>query len=424
MKISFTFILLLSLSSSIFAQSTSQPTSSPAFFSDEMSQIIQNISSSVNVNEASFNYARGCSINRKNIKLQDAYMKKLLKLGRPDIANIPAQELIEIDTKNGIAWGNISYIFAKRGQTFFLQSLTNGLKAIVLDTENTGICQNVSQLVMWYEVNKLSSLDANSNLILKKLSGEIPFSKEYDKNIKIVKDNYVKIEKNCQVKKKDVDSAVAEAKKIETKYKQLNETLKAKGKSYDAEIKKIDTIQNQLNNQNNTGSTDYRQIDAMNRNKQNLQRQINTAKSNADKLLSEGEEMRKQADIVKKEWETKRDDAIKLQKSVNSNDELINSFEWSPPAVDDIIHPDLTIVKNHITTSAPSAAPVEISLDMRIAEAEASDSLDMAKFGVNSKDVNMKNMAKDLLTKIIKEYSKTKAVVEAKLLLEKMNAMD
>ena len=214
---------------------------------DELSQAIRTIESATKPDEASAAYALGCNVNRSSIKLQDTYMKKQLKLGRPDLASIPAQQLTTLDPKNGIAWGDLSYVVVKRGPTGYLLALTDGLKAIDLDPENPGICQDVAQLVAWYGANKakLAALDPDSAAILKKLM-DGSLSQEYTKDAKDAKDAYSQFDKDREVRKKEADAADAEVKKLDAKFKQLGETYKAKGKAYDTAVQKISTIQDQL----------------------------------------------------------------------------------------------------------------------------------------------------------------------------------
>jgi hypothetical protein len=411
---------------------------------DELTQAIRNIESALKPDDAASAYAQGCNVNRSSVKLQDTYMKKQLKLGRPDLANAPAQELTKLDPKNGIAWGDICYVMAKRGPVAYLLALSNGLKGIDLDPENPGICQNVAQLVAWYEADKgkRPTLDPDVAEILKKLTSGGAYSKEYTKAAKTAKDGFSKLDQERQARKKEADEATAEAKKLETKYNQLNETLKAKGKAYDATVRRIETTQDQVNRASADASraTDYRQRDAQDRNQRTQQQQLRTARADADKLLVEGTEMRKQADDTKKEWETKRDHAIKLQRAVSSTDELPVSFGWVPPAVNGVITPDLMAAppKAQVAAGGAAAVPAKTSYlapdavaatpaapagpspTDRAAEAEAADMLDRARLGVDSKDDSMRTMAKNLLAQILKTYPSTKAATEAKTLAAKM----
>jgi hypothetical protein len=328
------------------------------------------------------------------------------------------------------------YVIVKKGIMSYPQALANGLRAIDLEPENIGICQDVAQLMAWWEDNKSPSLDLDAMSILKKITENLSYSKEYTKAYKIAKDGYGQLDIDKQSKKKEADEVIADAKKFEMKCKQLNETLRAKGKAYDAAIRRIDTINDQINRSQDelARSTDYRQRDNINNSQRNLQQQLKTARSDADKLLSDGKDMRKEADDTKKDWEIKKDHASKLQRMANSADDLPTCFGWVPPAVDGIITPDLTV--NNIvkikTTSAPvknsylapvrvaTSFPSELSLDELAAEAEAKDLLDLAKIGLNSKDINMRTMAQNNLAKIVKFYNKTKSFSEAKLLIEKL----
>jgi hypothetical protein len=415
-------------------------TVSPGTTYDELAHAIRNIESAAKVDDAAAAYAQGCTVNRQNVKLQDSYMRRLLKLGRPDLANVPAQELTKLDPKNALCWGTITYVMAKRGPVSFLQALTNGLTAIDLDPENPGICQDVAQLVAWYQAGKRPALDQEAAAVFKKLD-DAGFSKEYAKDAKDAQDGYKKLEVDIKARKKEADQAVAEVKKLENTHKQLATQLAAKGKSYDSANQRVDAAKNQLNRSQDdmNRSSDYNQRNTYANNQRTLQQQIRTAQKDADKLLAEGQDMKGQVEAARRAWETKRDQTAKLVKALNSNDELPSSFAWVPPAVNGVITPDTMAGPTRIRVAPapaadptktaalapdrPAAAPgaaAEPSAAARISEAEAADMLDRARLGVDSKDASMRTMAKNLLSEILKSYPNSKAATEAKALAAKM----
>src|SRR6516165_2434738 len=61
-------------------------------------------------------YANGFAIDRNDPRLYDAYVSRMVDLGLPEIAYHQAQTLTTLQNNNGLAWGVVAYVDARRGQ--------------------------------------------------------------------------------------------------------------------------------------------------------------------------------------------------------------------------------------------------------------------------------------------------------------------
>lgn len=60
-------------------------------------------------------YANGIAIDRNNPKVHDAYVRRMLDLGLPELGYRQARTLTTLQSSNGVAWGVVAYVDARRG---------------------------------------------------------------------------------------------------------------------------------------------------------------------------------------------------------------------------------------------------------------------------------------------------------------------
>ena len=61
-------------------------------------------------------YANGIALDRSDPKLHEAYVARMVDLGLPELAYHQAQTLTTLQSSNGLAWGVVAYVDARRGQ--------------------------------------------------------------------------------------------------------------------------------------------------------------------------------------------------------------------------------------------------------------------------------------------------------------------
>jgi hypothetical protein len=408
---------------------------------DELTKCVQSIESATTPDAAATAYAKGCTLNRRSSKLQLAYLRKMLQLGRPDIAQFPAGELSAIDPKSGLAWGTLAYMEAKKNH--YLAALTPAVKAAEFEPKNEPICVNAAQLVAWFETGKRGSVDAEIARDMKDLPSA---SKEFAAAYKRAKEGFKKLADVKADKDKQASLAEAVAKMAEAEYKKFSDQLTSAGKTYNQELQRLRDAQQELdrlnysrNNTNNPhGGRSYPgQDNNQQQQRDNIQRRINDINKNLRQQEAEGKKIRNEMEKAKKEALSKRSQATKLTLEAKKvADGMPDNFGWRPPAVDGVATPDAMVVKpastggkaagpasSYLVPDQPAAQPgagQQATIEQRLAEAQAADKLQMAKLCMASDDDAMKARARELLEEILAKFAATPSAAEAKELLAKL----
>lgn len=106
-------------------------------------------------------YASGFATDKNNPKLYEAYVSRMIDLGLPEIAFHQAQTLTTLDPNNGIGWGVVAYVDARRGQMPEAISAIN--LAGQLDPENVFVAHTAGEIVAWYDMKAdKTSMPANT----------------------------------------------------------------------------------------------------------------------------------------------------------------------------------------------------------------------------------------------------------------------
>jgi hypothetical protein len=410
---------------------------------DELTKCVSAIESATLPDTAANAYAKGCTINRRSSKLQLAYLRKMLQLGRPDIAQFAAGELSVIDPKSGLAWGTLAYMQTKKAQ--YLAALTPAVKAAEFEPKNMPICQNAAQLVAWYEAGKRGSVDAEIVRTMKDLPSA---SKEFAAAYKRAKEAFKKLADVKADKDKQANEADAEAKKAEGEYKKFSDQLKSAGRTYDQTVRQLQDAQQELDRTNTNINTNinnphrggYNPQQNNQQQRDNIQRRINDIQGNLRRQEDEGRKIRSEVEKAKREALSKRDNAAKLTREAKRLAEgMPDNFGWLPPAVDGVVTPDATVAKpasnsrkpaepasSYLVPDQPATKPAgarQAPLEQRLAEAQAAEKLDMAKLCMASDDAAMKARARELLEEIVTKFASTPSAAEAKQLLAKLQQL-
>lgn len=115
-------------------------------------------------------YANGFAIDRNNPKLYDAYVSRMVELGLPEITYYQARTLTTLQADNGLAWGVVAYVDARRGQ------MPEALSAINLAgqfaPDNPFIQRTSGELIAWYDTKAdKTQVPENVKLGLAKVRG-------------------------------------------------------------------------------------------------------------------------------------------------------------------------------------------------------------------------------------------------------------
>ena len=149
----------------------------------EVAAAIQAIQQAPDPSAAVTAYANGFAIDRNEPKLYEAYVARMIDLGLPELAYHQAQTLTTLDATNGLAWGVVAHVDARRAQ------MPEALSAIILAgqfaPDNKFVQQTAGEIVAWYDVKAdKAQLPASANegiaRIRDLLSKQAAFSSAYD----------------------------------------------------------------------------------------------------------------------------------------------------------------------------------------------------------------------------------------------------
>ncbi|MBI5724666.1 MAG: hypothetical protein HZA50_11955 [Planctomycetes bacterium] len=135
-------------------------------------------------------YVKGCSIDNTSLAIHETYMKRMLSLGLPQYAEMPAKVLVNLDPRNGTAWGVIGCMNGKRGD--YGAALPACIRAAALLPNDAGIMNNAGQLMVWYE-NTLDAPELPDALkrILDNLRNKWDQNEAFARSYKKVRDAYI-----------------------------------------------------------------------------------------------------------------------------------------------------------------------------------------------------------------------------------------
>ena len=115
-------------------------------------------------------FANGFAADRNSPQLYDAYVSRMVELGLPEMAYHQAQTLTALQANNGLAWGVVAYVDARRGQMPEAISAVN--LAGQFTPNNTFVQHTAGELVAWYDLKAdKSTVAQNAKDGLEKLRG-------------------------------------------------------------------------------------------------------------------------------------------------------------------------------------------------------------------------------------------------------------
>ena len=117
---------------------------------DESEAALQAIQQAPDPSAAVAAYANGVTVDRNDPKLSEAYVLRMVDLGLPELAFHQAQTLTTLESNNGLAWGVIAYVEARRG------NMAEAISAINLAgqfaPDNPLVQRTAGEILAWYDV--------------------------------------------------------------------------------------------------------------------------------------------------------------------------------------------------------------------------------------------------------------------------------
>jgi tetratricopeptide (TPR) repeat protein len=124
-----------------------EPAAAPA---DPLAAFIATIESEENPTQVTMTYGQAAAKFPDSAKLHDAYMRRVLKLGMPELAYQPAEVLAKLDPDNALAPAVIAHMQAQKGE--FDKALESAVKAAERLPDDPFVLDVAGQLVAWYDL--------------------------------------------------------------------------------------------------------------------------------------------------------------------------------------------------------------------------------------------------------------------------------
>ena len=131
--------------SCVLAAAWGESTSSP-----ELAAAIQAIEQAPDPSATVAAYVNGAAVDRNDPKLSEAYVIRMVDLGLPELAFHQAQTLTTLQSNNGVAWGVVAYVEARRG------NMAEAISAINLAGQfaptNPLVERTAGEIMAWYDI--------------------------------------------------------------------------------------------------------------------------------------------------------------------------------------------------------------------------------------------------------------------------------
>jgi hypothetical protein len=344
---------------------TAPVTSAPAATSRPaaLSQFVEAIHSARDASSVASAYAHGCTIDRKNLELHEAYMRRTLQLGRPEMAIYGARAIVAQDPSNGLAWAVIGYDECTTGR--LAPALADTILALKTIKDDPAIINNAGQLLAFHDLYTAPRGNADMTKIT-----QSPRNKLASKPAPV--DAYTKLRNELADKPAFADAY--------------------------ALVKAV-------------GEKEQARRDDLNRRIAAASGELDSAQANADqtRLYDTDDYMQAEADLFQA---TKDYDDLRAQLSAV----IMPRFHWKAPSVDGIPTPEgheippMSSATSHPAASQPSPLNHETL---------AARELELAKDYISAK---MNDKAITELAYLMQDYPQTKAAKEARQLLDQLSA--
>ena len=137
--------MILGMWSCVLAAAWGESTSSP-----ELAAAIQAIEQAPDPSATVAAYVNGAAVDRNDPKLSEAYVIRMVDLGLPELAFHQAQMLTTLQSNNGLAWGVVAYVEARRG------NMAEAISAINLAGQfapTTPLVERTAgEIMAWYDI--------------------------------------------------------------------------------------------------------------------------------------------------------------------------------------------------------------------------------------------------------------------------------
>ena len=399
-----------------------EPTTAPAKVSaaKALAGYIQVIKTSEDPSVVLRAYTKACGLNRMDPQLNSAYMRRMLRFGRPRAAYMSARILAAQDSDAGLAWAMIGYMMGRSNK--YLDALTATARALEFNSDDASILNNAGQLAAWFDnASSPPKLGDREKRIMDKLKDKFQKSQVYKDAYDRINSIYV----GCKSQRAEFEGKLTKAETAYNKARTEELTMRADIKRINSQIiqqnKKLEDLEKELRrNRNRLYAVDangnyYYSRRAVLDEHTRIQRDIDSTNNKRDALRKEG------APIVPK-IRVATSQGIKLRKNIATYRTTLKGFtptitrqlRWDPPAVDGVFTTEtLNLPRKIKSTTRPSTKTINTT-----PEDAAAKKLKVVKLYASNKKFDR---ARELILEIVEKYPRTKAAAAAKAMLKNLS---
>ena len=382
-----------------------------------LAALIDTLKTADNPSAAMAAYARGCGIDRTNVELQNAYMRKMLTFGLPKISYYAARVLVGLQPDNGTAWGVVGYMHGRRGELG--KALAASIRAAEKAPEDPSIAHNAGQLLGWYE-NELTPprLPDSARRILEQILDDLFRQESFVKAHQQMKAAYVRqaalaaeIEKRLAAAAADADRVHDEALDIDLQLRTINDEI-------DYHNSVIESLYRELNYYYaypvyTSDGIQYVYVPNYRYGQRAEILERIRAEERAIYALELGaRKLRRRGQTVLAELRRKQRALETLRKQVRGAlTQVERAFRWDPPAVDGVVTAEL---ERFPLRPRVAAGPED-------RQAIAEHRLELAKLYLSN---GMTDKAVAILNELVEKYGSTPQAEEAKIVLATLKPLE
>ncbi|MCE5325725.1 MAG: hypothetical protein LLG01_04870 [Planctomycetaceae bacterium] len=370
-------------------------------------ELIQTIHNATDVLTASKAYAEARKADKNDPQIYKIFIQRMLEMGQPLQAAIPAAELTAMEGENGLAWGVVGYAKTRTGR--IAEAFAAMVNAAKFAGDNEGIMFNAGVLCAWQDnavlkgsvppdaASTASSLKSEWSSKKGFAEGEkaaLAIFKTRQDYIKSLQDKLTKLKsdiKDAQDKNKELADQFNVLKRRSDALEQRMRTADDTVRRYNWEVQHNGASVTQLPSYVTQAQSDYRQ-----------------ARDELAGVVRQGNLLRQAVAV--------RERAIyKAQQEADRNGKALAAFEkcdptlpWKPPAVNGVIAADASAKTDEPSIAAePTTKPASLPDGQR--------RLTLAKMLIEN---NQRDKAIKELLAIIQQYPDSEIARQAQTLLD------
>jgi len=364
-------------------------------------------------------YTKASNLDRMNPQLNSTYMRRMMLLGMPRAAYMPARILVAQEVDSGLAWAVIGYMRGRANN--YTEALTATARALEYSITDPSVLNNVGQLVAWYDNAKIPpKIGDREKRVLVKLRPKLQKAKAYSEAYSRISEIYSTRKQERTQVEGELSTATGAYTKVRnaelSKRSQLNRVnseIIQQNKRIKETEKDIRKYRRRLYAVDENGNYLYSRITTLEVLRQ-FERSLDRAEERRAEIRKLGPPLVRDIRIAASQGASLRKQiAVHRTKLAGMTKGITRFLRWDPPSVDGKFTPETTKFVTPVATTTRPSKPKDSHSD----EKAAAKKLQMAKLYASNRKYSL---AKGILLDILKEHSKTKVSIEATALLTKI----